>query len=70
MRRSRSIALAATCVLAVALLITPFGQGTVLDSIGSMADNALTGLIRTLSPFHHGNCFILDRLDPTCPRYL
>lgn len=70
MKRTNLIAIAATSVLALALLITPFGQGTVLDSIGNVADDALTGLIRTLSPFDHGNCFILDRLDPTCPRCL
>jgi hypothetical protein len=59
-----------TCLLAVALLITPSMQAIVLDAIGDVADASIKNLIRPLWPFGHGNCLNLDRFDPTCPHCL
>jgi hypothetical protein len=67
MKHSKSIAIAGTCVLAAALLVTPSVQATALEAIGNITEIAVKGLIQSFWPVEHDKCFTLDRFDPACP---
>ena len=70
MTRSKSIALAGTCVLAAVLLLSPSVQEVAMDAVGTVAESAARSLLRPFWPFGHGKCFTVDRFDPTCPQCL
>lgn len=70
MRRSRFIAMGGTCLLTVALLITPSVQTLAMGAIGNVVEGSMKSLIKPIWPFGHSKCFNLDRFDPTCPQCL
>ena len=70
MKRRKSIAVIASVVLLLVLVITPCGQSVAFAALDVIAENTLKMLRLPFWPFEHGKCFTLDRLDPTCPQCL
>ena len=70
MTRSKSVAMAGTCILAAVLLVMPSVQAMALDAIETVAKSAVKGLLQPFWPFEHGKCSPLSRFDPTCPQCL
>jgi hypothetical protein len=70
MTRLKSIAIIGPYVLAVVLLVTPSVQAMALETIETITESAVKGILHPFRPFEHGKCFTLDRFDPTCPRCL
>jgi hypothetical protein len=70
MTRSKSVAMAGTCILAAVLLVMPSVQAMALDAIETVAKSAVKGLLQPFWPFEHGKCSPLSRFDPICPQCL
>ena len=70
MTRSKSVAMAGTCILAAVLLVTTSVQAMALDTIESVAESTVKGMLQPFWPFEHGKCSPLSRFDPICPQCL